>query len=372
MKDNSIQRRSFIKSLLVGVPSIYLFGCRNREHYYNELESKFFYKGSFEKQREELKNLEEATIKNTYFFEEYKHLEEFVKELDVPEIGLDSNINCAGFIDITDKILMPEISTKLWIHLLRKGLPVLHNTKHHERLHLLADHYSERDKFDDMVCQYIFKKRDVTYQEFKDTVEQFETTLTNSKVDDFRELLLAYQKLYNIEGSMQDILDSLKKKVDSLKESKNPRLILLEAHAKFVAPSEPIYEKKLPISEIKARLSEDVKREIRYDFPNKNIDILHTINNICILYGLLLSKGVSVPEANISVAKIVGRNLDSYDSETSLYPNLEKSLERLYQRYNMPPEKALKVIESVWIPYKVSISKSVRRATEKFLRDNFG
>lgn len=383
MAKYSLTRRDFLKGMayLGGtalIPAIF-DSCSGYE-------DRFLRSLNQDEQVKALTDLENSSIQNTKFLEEYETIRNFIeKHIGPPKTDIKYGTDfkepgSAACLISRDKIFM-YLKPKRWIRELRKGVPYLHTAHHHENIHVLDDNFSERDKVDDLLCEHNFITRDTelkkAFEEDRSLNMRMHEGLFPDSFNsiDIEPLLAEYRKIFNLEGSPKGtVFNHLKETLKKYETLRVPFTVLTETHAYFVATTKFGFPDKTSLNELEKVYDKAIRESVSKAglSVSKKVDISKAIFDMETLYGTLLKTGLKIPEAHVKASEIVGDSLYVFDPETRCYPRLTNVIDKLGNKFRITPEEARETISKIWIPYKINIATSVRNATEKYFKNNFG
>ncbi len=387
MAEYSMTRRDFLKRMAylggtATIPAI-LDSCSGSG--YEDRFLKSLKSLNQEEQFKALADLEKSSIQNTKFPEEYEIISNFIeKNIDPPKTDIQYGTDLkkpgsATCLLSRDKVFI-YLKPKRWIRELRKGVPYLHIVNHHGNIHILDDNFSERDKVDDLLCEHGFITRDAelkkAFEEDRSLGMRIHEGLFPERFNvDIEPLLAEYRKIFNLEGSPKGVaFNHLKETLKKYESLRVPSKVLKEAHAYFVATTKFGFPEKTSLNELEKVYEKAIRESVSMAdlSARKKVDISKAIFDMETLYGTLLKAGLKIPEAHITASKIVGDSLYVFDPGTRSYPRLTNVVDKLGNKLRITPEEARETISKIWIPYKINIATSVRNATKRYLKNNFG
>ena len=385
MPGKPMERRKFLRfsallalipasNVLEGLESLYA-GNPERDTLFGSMEERFLGSLKHEEQVKALTELENAAVQKTNFLEEYEFVRGYVKKnIQHPSVEIipEDKELCSRFLEATDRTIIYRDKTDVWLGKLRQGVPMWHGMRHHERLHLLQDNNSEKDKIDDLLCDHNVVSRDAPSENAEKQYLSFVEELFDSGKMNPGEVmapLRGYKKKFNIKSdSWGAVLDDFRNRLEKQLSLTSARYPLMETHACF-AGNQPLDGDRITLEGIEDNINYRVSRRVD-EVSGGGFDVRRILRDIETLYGVLLKSGVKIPEAHIVVSEIVGKSLGDFDF-MYYYPEMSKAVSDLSGKFKTNPEEARQTLNKIWVPYRTGIAIVVKKDAENYLARNY-
>jgi len=387
MPGKPMERRKFLRfsALLALIPASDALeglesphaGNPERDTLFGRMEERFLEYLSHGEQVKALRELENTAVQKTRFAEEYEFVRGYVKKKiqhsSVEIIPEDKEL-CSRFLEATDRTIIYRDKTDVWLGKLRQGVPMWHGMRHHERLHMLQDHHSEKDRLDDLFCDHNFVSRGAPSEKAEKQYVYFVEKLFDlgeTNPEELMALLRGYKKEFNIKSdSWGAVFDDFRNRLEKQLSLTYARYPLMETHACF-AGNQPLDGDRitLTLEGIEDNINYRVSRRVD-EVSGGGFDVRRILRDIETLYGILLKSGVKIPEAHIVVSEIVGKSLGDFDF-MYYYPGISKAVYDLGGKFKTSPEEARQTLNKIWVPYRTGIALVVKKAVEDYLAGNY-